>query len=325
MTIQTNPQSAVTYTVTVSNITRASDAEPLNVHAANFMGRVPFNVSGAASTSSTSMTVTFDATPVTALANDVSNYAVPGLTLSTAVLSGNTVTLTTSPQSAISYTATVSNVLRMTDNEPLTTVSANFTGRAPFNVISAASVTSHTVNVTFDAAPNSIQAGTATNYSIPGLNVVSASYTSGNVVTLTTSAQSVTSFSVTVTGVTRLSDGEPLTVSVAMFTGRLPFNVSSAASVTSHSITVTFDAVPDVATSQNIANYTCAGLTFSTATLAGSTVTLTTASQTTTTYQVVVANVTRASDGEPLTNNSATFMGRTPSTCRAPCRQVTRR
>ena len=313
VSIATSAQAASTYTVTVSNVTRASDAEPLNVRTANFNGRLPFNVASAASTSSTSMTLTFDAAPVTALANDVSNYSVPGLTLGSAALVGNTVTLTTSPQSNTTFTATVSNVVRNSDSEPLTQPSASFTGRPPFDVAAAASTTSETVNVTFDAPPNAAQAVVAANYSIPGLTVNNAAYGgTGNVVTLTTTGQSATTFNLTVSGVTRAADGEPLTLAVAMFTGRAPFDVSSAASVTSHSMTVTFDGTPNLSQAQNPLNYTVSGLTISTATLTGNTVTLTTTAQTATTYQVNVVGVNRSGDGEPLTNASATFMGRAP-------------
>ena len=50
-------------------------------------------------------------------------------------LSGNTVTLTTSQQSATTYAVMVSGVNRATDAEPLTVNSANFNGRPPFDVL----------------------------------------------------------------------------------------------------------------------------------------------------------------------------------------------
>jgi trimeric autotransporter adhesin len=312
VTINTASQAAGTYTITVNNVTRASDNEPLNVKTANFTGRIPFNVFSAASTSSTTVTVTFDATPTTAQATDLANYDIPGLTINTATLLGNTVTLTTSAQSATSYMVTVSNVTRTSDGEPLTIATANFTGRSQFNVSGATSLSSQTVRVTFDAAPNASQATMASNYSIPGLTVLTATL-SGNQVTLTTTSQSVTQFTVTVSGVTRASDGEALTLAIATFTGRSPFNVVSAASVTSKSITLTFDAPPNAAEAQTLGNYSANnGLTFSTVSYpgTGNTVTLTTSTQTATAYQVTVSNVHRASDGEGLTINNASFTGR---------------
>ncbi|HUS32065.1 MAG TPA: hypothetical protein VMZ53_26380 [Kofleriaceae bacterium] len=316
VTITSAAQAAGTYIVTVNNVTRAADNEPLNVKTANFTGRIPFNVFSAMSTSSTTVTVTYDATPVMADAIDIANYDIPGLTVNSATISGNTVTLATSPQSGTSYTVTVSGVARNSDGEPLTVAAATFTGRAPFNVAGASTITSHSTTVTFDAPPNASQATVASNYSIPGLTVITAAYPgTGNVVTLTTSAQSATPFQVTVNGITRASDGEALTLAVASFTGRSPFNVSSALSVTSTTVTLTFDAPPNATQAQQLGNYTANnGLTFSSVsyTGTGNTVTLTTNAQAATMYQVSVAGITRASDGEPLTVTSATFTGRTP-------------
>jgi uncharacterized repeat protein (TIGR01451 family) len=91
-----------------------------------------FNVAGAASTGSASMTVTYDATPDATQAETLANYSVPGLTLSgTPVLVANTVTITTSTQAAQTYTVTVSNVTSASDATPLTTMTADFTGTAP--------------------------------------------------------------------------------------------------------------------------------------------------------------------------------------------------
>jgi hypothetical protein len=68
------------------------------------------------------MTVTLDAPPNAAQAMMLANYSVPGLTLSgTPTLAGNVVTITTSAQSATTYTVTVSNVTRNSDSEALTT------------------------------------------------------------------------------------------------------------------------------------------------------------------------------------------------------------
>jgi Big-like domain-containing protein len=90
-----------------------------------------FNVASAASTGNTSMTVTFDGPPNLAQATSLDNYNVPGLILSGAALSANTVTLTTSSQAATLYTVTVTGVTRINDGEPLTVASASFTGTAP--------------------------------------------------------------------------------------------------------------------------------------------------------------------------------------------------
>lgn len=273
----------------------------------------PFNVASAASTSATRITVTFDAPPNPAQAAALANYAAPGLTFSgTPTVSGRVVTLTTSVQSATPYTLTVSNVTRGSDAQALATRTATFTGRAPFNVASAASTDSVTLTVTFDAAPNAAQATTLASYTVPGLTLSGTPTLDGSTVTLTTSAQQSQSYTVTVANVTRASDGEPLATAIADFTGTDTFNVASAAATGNTALTVTFDAPPDAAQAATLSNYDVPGLTLSgTPTLAGSVVTLETSAQAAQAYTVTVSGVTRAADAAPLVVDSATFQGRT--------------
>lgn len=313
VTLTTSAQAAQSYTVTVTGVTRASDGESLTVAAATFTGIAPFDVIGAAAVDTATVTVTFDAPPDPVEAGKIENYAIPGLTLGTPVLAGNTVTLTTSEQAAQTYTITVSNVVRASDGEPLTVASSSFTGRAAFKVLGAIALSSTQVRVTFDAAPNPAQAMLLASYSIPGLTLSGTPAVAGTTVTLDTSPQSATTFTVTVMGVSRASDGEPLTSATAAFTGRPPFNVTSAVSLTSTSIQLAFDAAPNAAQATTLSNYAIAGLALGGApVLVGNTVTLTTSPQTAQTYAVVVSNVRRASDAEALTINSASFTGRPP-------------
>ncbi|HTL34404.1 MAG TPA: Ig-like domain-containing protein [Kofleriaceae bacterium] len=89
----------------------------------------PFNVQSAASTGNRSITVTFDAPPEPATAATLTYYSVAGLTLSgTPTVSQSTVTLTTSAQTAASYTLMVTNVVRNIDYASLTKTTATFTG-----------------------------------------------------------------------------------------------------------------------------------------------------------------------------------------------------
>jgi hypothetical protein len=218
ITLETSPQSDRTYTLTVSNVTRRSDDAPLAQATVTFKGRPTFDVVSAAATSATKLVVTFSAPPNGAQAADPANYNVPGLTLSAPKLAGNTVTLTTAPQQAQSYTLTVSNVTRASDGEPLGTKTADFTGRTPFAVVSAQSTSSVRMTVTFDAPPDPTQATNPANYSVPNLTV-SAPELAGNTVTLTTTPQQAQSYTLTVSNVTRASDGEPLSVATATFDG----------------------------------------------------------------------------------------------------------
>ncbi|HSN28676.1 MAG TPA: hypothetical protein VLT45_20460, partial [Kofleriaceae bacterium] len=312
VTLTTSPQTAATYTVTVSNVTRASDQEPLTTNTTQFLGRAPFDVSGAVSATSTRIIVSFDAAPDPTSATTLANYSIPGLTLSgTPQLSGSSVTISTSPQSSTSYTVTVSNVTRASDAEPLTAATASFTGRAPFDVSGAQATTSTTLVVTFDAPPNAAEATQPGNYSVPGLQLTGVPVLSGSQVTLTTAPQANQTYAVIVTGVTRASDAEALTVASASFQGRPPFDVQGAASASNISMTVTFDAAPDPVAAVDVTHYSVPGLSLSSPVLSGNTVTLTTSAQVVQSYTVTVTGVTRASDGEALTTNQASFTGRT--------------
>ncbi|CAN5436309.1 hypothetical protein BH11MYX1_BH11MYX1_56340 [soil metagenome] len=131
VTFTTSMQSAITYTVTVANVARAGDAEPLAVTSADFSGRDGFDVAGVVSTGNRQIAVTFNAAPNPSQAIVTGNYSVPGLTLSgPPVLSGNTVTITTSPQLATTYQAGIANVTRASDGQALGIASATFIGHA---------------------------------------------------------------------------------------------------------------------------------------------------------------------------------------------------
>ncbi|AFM12587.1 lamin tail domain-containing protein [Turneriella parva] len=103
-------------------------------------------VSAAATTNSTTLTVTFDGAPNLAQAQTPTNYCIaltadgncstPDLSVSAAVLAGSVVTLTTSAQTAsTAYTVYVTGVTLNATSAPLATNTANFTGySAPPNV-----------------------------------------------------------------------------------------------------------------------------------------------------------------------------------------------
>jgi hypothetical protein len=272
---------------------------------------VEFDVTSAMAYSSVAISITYSAVPNAEQAQDITNYTIPGLTLTgESMLAGSTIRLGTTPQSAVPYTVTIANVTRITDMQPLTIASAMFAGRPPFDVASAAAVDNTTMTVTFDGAPDATTATALDNYVVPGLTLGGTPVLAGDVVTLATSSQLAQSYTVTVANVTRASDFEPLTTQSATFDGRSAFDVASAAPLTGGKVTVTFDAPPDMTSATTLANYSCPGLTLSgTPALAGMVATITTSGQTVTAYTITVANVTRASDGEPLSTNSATFTG----------------
>ncbi|MGH7282403.1 MAG: beta strand repeat-containing protein, partial [Polyangiaceae bacterium] len=281
-TLTTAPQTGgTTYTVTVSNVTRASDTQPLSNNQASFTGRSSFNVTGAASNSSTQVTVTFDGPPNGA-GNTAGNFTIvdgssTSLAVSTASVSGNTVILTTAPQSATSYTVTVSsNVLRSGDSEPLATNGAGFTGIAPFNVTAALALNSTTVTITFDAVPNG-QAVIPANYAIvDGSNnplAVSAATPSGaETITLTTDPQAATSYTVTVSNVRRTGDNEPLLTNQAPFTGTT--TPASAPTVTNVVVTGTSPDNGTIPYNTGTSTVTITGTSFAGVTCASGTIVL---------------------------------------------------
>src|SRR5262249_49342012 len=145
---------------------------------------------------------------------------------------------------AQSYQVNVASVTRASDGEPLLVHQASFNGTLSFNVSSAASTGNKTMTVTFDAPPDPVKAVVLGNYNVPNLNLSGTPQLNGSTVTITTDVQTATTYTVTVSNVTRASDSAALVTNQASFQGRTSFNVLSAASVSTSTITVTFDAPP---------------------------------------------------------------------------------
>jgi hypothetical protein len=187
--------------------------------------------------------------------------------------------------------------------------SSSATGMQGFNLMNAASAGWKKMTVTYDAPPDAGQAVDVSHYDTPGLTL-SDGKLDGTTVTFVTTAQEAKSYTVTVSGVTRASDGAMLTNASAMFQGAGPFNVSGAKALKAGTLQITFDAPPDATLAGDAANYDAPGLTLTAPTLAGNVVTLTTSAQLDQTYTVTVSNVTRAADATPLDVAKADFTGR---------------
>jgi hypothetical protein len=270
-----------------------------------------FGIASVTAVNSSTIDVVYNDVPDQTEAEAATNYVIPGLTVKSASSAGDgTVTLGTEPQTDVSYTLTVANVTRASDVQPLTRATMTFAGKSTFNVVSAVAVDGYTFTVTFDAAPDPVQAVSKLNYAIVfggenmlGLRDVKLTL-DGNTVTFSNAPQNPwgTIYDVFVSNVTRASDGEMMTKKSASFIG-IPahFFPLSATSRGVFAVDVTFDDVPETISATTPANYTIPGLTLSgTATLSGSTVTLTSSAQDDKPYTVTVANVTRASNGQAL-------------------------
>ena len=99
----------------------------------------------------------------------------------------------------------------------------------PFNAVSAIANASDRVHIRFNRAPQSASAQTSGNYTISGGSglTVSAAVLSGNVVTLTTSAQTQgTAYTVSISNVIANSDSAALTTSTADFSGYVPLVIN---------------------------------------------------------------------------------------------------
>jgi hypothetical protein len=219
VTITTSGQLPQTYVVTVSGVSRASDHAPLATAAKTFTGHAPFKLKSAAVVNATTVSLTFSDPPDATQAASAGSYDIPGLTVSAPQLAGSVVTLTTTAQAAQAYTVTVTGVTRATDSDVLAVNTADFTGRTPFTVASAASTSTISMTVSFDDTPDQASATTLANYSVPGLTLSGTPVLNGNDVTLKTSGQAGQVYTVTVSNVTRASDGEPLDAKTANFNG----------------------------------------------------------------------------------------------------------
>jgi uncharacterized repeat protein (TIGR01451 family) len=91
-----------------------------------------------------------------------------------------------------------------------------------FNVATAGSSGSTGMTITFDAAPDAVEAVTLANYDVPGLTLSGTPVLSANTVTIATSTQAAQRYTVTVSNVTSASDATPLTTNTASFTGTAP-------------------------------------------------------------------------------------------------------
>jgi hypothetical protein len=123
---------------------------------------------------------------------------------------------------------------------------------AVFNVTGAVPTSSTTLLVYFSEAPTAGSgangAENIANYSLTGGLTVSAASLSGTIVTLTTSAQGTTSYTLTVNNVTSAGSGAALTTNTANFAGfELP-RVRNAVPVNATTIDINFSKNMDAAT-----------------------------------------------------------------------------
>lgn len=159
-------------------------------------GEPAASVTAAASTSSTTVDVTFDRNINSAsIVSAASQFSISnGLTVSAAMVSGSTVTLTTGTQSTgVNYTVSAHFTIQDVNGEPIDQInnSAVFTGFTALTYVDSAGATdANTIQVFFSRPLNaaSIIPG-GTQFTINNSLNVTAASVNGSIVTLTTSAQ----------------------------------------------------------------------------------------------------------------------------------------
>ena len=161
-------------------------------------------------------------------AQTISNYSIsPSLSITGAALQpdGKTVRLTTATQTyGTNYTVTANNVQDVSANAMTAPGTASFTGvdtTAP-TVLSAVTVTDHTVNVTFSEPVDLTTAQNAANYSISSSLAVTGAVLQADLQTvqLTTATQTYgTSYTVTATNVSDAHGNAISGSNTATFTG----------------------------------------------------------------------------------------------------------
>jgi hypothetical protein len=171
----------------------------------------PPQVLSAALTNSTKLVINFSEVLNSSTAQNKNNYTITnGISVSSAVLSGTQVTLTTSAHVSVAYTVTVNNVTDLAGNvinPNYQTANYNYSSEdvTPPQVVSASLTSATTLVINFSEALNSTTAQNKNNYAINNGVSVTSAVLSSTQVTLITSAHVSGAYTVTVNNVTDLA------------------------------------------------------------------------------------------------------------------------
>jgi hypothetical protein len=226
--LTTAPQLSQLYSLTVANVTRLADGQPLTPAQMSFVGRSAFDLVSATAPSANEVDLVFDAAPAATQVFCLENYNLGGFGVTDAILDGSTVELSTTTQDGSFVTVVVGNIVRASDGEQLSTSTAMLLSDTPFGVVAAFATDTQDVTVQFTDQPDTTSATQVANYVIVDgsgsqLPVLQPPVVSGDSVTLHTAAQTAAlDYTVTVSGVVRASDGEMLETgeTSALFAGQ---------------------------------------------------------------------------------------------------------
>ncbi len=278
VTLTSSSQDPVSYTIEISGVS-SDKGVPMTAYSGSFTGLSPAvsdttapTLQGITVENNNTLLATFSEAVDETGSETTANYTIPGLTVTDAVrLPENNarVRLTTSNQSGISYTLTVSGVTDFAGNAIGTPNSLGFTGDARPTVDSV-SVTDNThVTVTFSEDLDPATANTAGNYiikktadsSILSVNAVSACGT--QVIVTTASQEAGIGYTIKVIGVRDLTGNIVITNSET-FTGSgapdsTPPTLLSAEAVDADTLRLTFSESVDTITAETTGNYSLTG------------------------------------------------------------------
>ncbi|MCK5571059.1 MAG: Ig-like domain-containing protein, partial [Spirochaetes bacterium] len=250
----------------IYNITVSTNVEDLNYNqlegppnnTVSFAGQAAY-ISNTVATSNTGVRVYFSDEVEQAGAETAGNYSIPGLTVTGAtrdLVDFSLVDLTTLPQEDINYTLTVTVVI---DQD-----SRQFGGDVEPYIQNVYSYSNTEVVVYFSEAVEIASAENLTNYSIPGLTIISATRDAADFskINLDTGSQGDgTIYTLTINNVTDLNWNSILNPGTMGFTGtgvtdNTSPRVLSAVIVDGDTVEVQFSEPVDQASSETAGNYT---------------------------------------------------------------------
>ncbi len=226
-----------------------------------------FYISSVVATSTSTVRITRSPEAEESGANNISNYSIPGLTITDALRDGSDsklVNLSTSNHEDINYTLSITGLTDTTGNPIGTPSSMKFAGDVAPMIKSVSATGSTTVMIYFSEPVDKLPAEDAANYTADGGLSISAAVRDASDysrVILTTSSQNSISYKLTINIVTDLTGNTLANPNYEYFTGIGAIDLTnprvlSAAMLDSNSVEVLFSEPVEKASSEITANYT---------------------------------------------------------------------
>jgi hypothetical protein len=287
---------------------------------------VPPEFISAQALSNTTVGLYFSKPLTSGTAENSSNYSLPGLSISSATLSGsnpNLVILTTVSQQDQLYTVTISNLVGINGETVGAPVSQSFTGDALPCLVSVSPPTKTTLELVFSEALDATTALEISNYTetIAGLGITDVSLNANEIVLTTTLQVAGFGYTLHISNIEDMTgntvDSGDASCTEKSFTGSMTGDVTpptiDSITVDSHTqLTIVFSEVVEQASAEDESNYSLSpALSISNAsrhTINKNTVILTTASMSAVLYTLTVDGV-RDNALNTMVNETDDFTG----------------